>query len=185
MKQADRKKMVSEGPRSEMMGCVSFSAEECFRVRVWLCHSRNASPAGSCLLSPLLCLCVLHTLLLPNLVNVLYLNEMSVSSLMIYSELKRSFFHGPPSSSLLLSSNLNFKPKETTRIWSDFHFCGRSFIAAKPTGRPLNSETQPDRCGRETLPAAMQVIHPQGTDRDELHRHIKSLESNFFYGAAC
>lgn len=34
MKQADRRKMVSDGPRSEMMGCVSFSAEECFRVRV-------------------------------------------------------------------------------------------------------------------------------------------------------
>lgn len=68
IKRAGRKKMVSE-----MMGCVSFSAEECFRVRVWLCHSRNASPAGSCLVSPLLCLCVLRSLLLPDLVNVFYL----------------------------------------------------------------------------------------------------------------
>lgn len=110
---------------------------------------------------------------------------MSVLSLMIYSGLKSRFFHSPPSSSLLLSSNINFKHRETTVIWSHFLFCGRSFIAAKPTGRPLNSETQPDRCGRETPPAAMQVIHPQGTDRDELHRHIKSLESNFFYAAAC
>lgn len=105
---------------------------------------------------------------------------MSVRSLTIYSESKRSFFHSPPSSSLPLSSNINFKPRETTMIWSHFLFCGRSFMAAKPTGRPRNSETQPDRCGRETPPAAKQVIHPQGTDRDELHRHIKSLESNFF-----
>ena len=35
---------------SEMMGCVSFSHEECFGVGVWLCRSRNARPAGSCLL---------------------------------------------------------------------------------------------------------------------------------------
>lgn len=44
------------------MGCVSFSPEECFRVRVWLCHSRNASPAGSCLLSTSCYVCVaLHS----------------------------------------------------------------------------------------------------------------------------
>lgn len=36
---------------SEMMGCVTFSHEECLGVRVWLCHSRNAELQGlaSCL----------------------------------------------------------------------------------------------------------------------------------------
>lgn len=116
---------------SEMMGCVSFSHEECFGVRVWLCHSRNASPAGSCLL--MLCLCGLHCLFLPNLVNAVYLKSVrSLQSPIIYNLphledffLQSQMFRCVPSRQSI---------RETTMIYyTDFLYCSRQFIAAKTT----------------------------------------------------
>lgn len=44
-----------------------------------------------------------------------------------------------------------------------FFFSGREFIAAEPE-RPLNSQTRPDACGRESNPAAMRIVLPLETD---------------------
>lgn len=82
------------------------------------------------------------------------------------------FLCDPERSSLSLVSNP--LGKTTVTYYTDFLFCRRRFIAAKATERPLNSKSQPDRCGRETLPAAMEVIHPPETDSDGRLQHINS-----------
>ena len=132
------------------------------------------TPQFLCICSSLLCLCGLHCLFLPNLVNAVQVFYVTLRSNYRQPTACRGLF--PLQSRMLqcVPSRQTYA-RETTMIhYTDFLFCGRRFIAAKTTERPLNSKTQPDRCGRETLPAAVEVIHPRETHRDGLLQNINS-----------